>query len=120
MMGAVGTIVLLGVIERVTVAIKLGRVLKVTRQDLVLLKDLAKLAVASGLAAFSAALVRSAMLGMKPFAILATCGTAFGVTYLAAILLLKIVTVEEMDFLRDSVTKLQRRVYLKRAADTLS
>jgi O-antigen/teichoic acid export membrane protein len=120
MIGVVGTIVLISIIERIAMVIKFGRVLNVSSHDLVLLKDVGKLALASVLAAITTMLVRSLMLGLKPFYILALCGSVFSLVYLAMILLLKVITSEEFDFVRGHVSRLQRRIYLKRAADTLS
>ncbi|MCA1850340.1 MAG: hypothetical protein LC672_04685, partial [Acidobacteria bacterium] len=96
------------------------RVLGVTGRDLALLKDVGKLAVAAGLAGATTALVRLLLLGLKPFALLVLCGAVFSLVYLAAILLLRIVTPEELDIMRARVARLQRRIYWKRAAGTLS
>jgi hypothetical protein len=120
MIGAVGTIVLIGLGERFALMAKFGRVLSVTRRDLVLLKDVGKLALASGLAGLAAFVVRTLLIGMKPFVILAACGTVFALLYFVAILVLRVVTSEELDLVRGQVTRLQRRIYWKRAADTLT
>ena len=120
MIGAVGTIVLIGVLERIALLIKFGRVLNVSRRDLILLKDVGKLALASSVAGLAAFVVRALLIGMKPFVILAVCGTAFALVYFVAILALRIVTGEELDLVRGQVARLQRRVYWKRAADTLT
>lgn len=120
MIGAVVTVALIGVIERLSLPVKFARVLAVTRRDLVLLKDVGKLAVAAALAGITTALVRLLLLGLKPFVLLVICGTVFSLVYLAAILLLRIVTSEELDFVRHRVARLQRRIYWKRAVDTLS
>ena len=120
MIGAVGTLVLIGLLERVALVTKFTRVLDVSKSDLYLLKDVGKLALASGLAALAAMLTRTLLLGLKPFIILVVCGSVFLVVYLAAILLLKVVTGEEFDLVRGHVARLQRVIYLKRAANTLS
>ncbi|HZT58798.1 MAG TPA: hypothetical protein VFA21_09260, partial [Pyrinomonadaceae bacterium] len=120
LLGAIGTVVLVGVIERVALLVKFAGVLGVSRRDLPLFKDIAKVALASLAAAGAAAAVRALLPGVKPFFVLAACGTAFGVAYLAAVLLLKVVSEDEFDLLRERAASLQRRVYLKRAADTVS
>lgn len=120
MIGAVVTIVVIGVVERVALLIKFGRVLNVSRRDLVFLKDIGKFAIAAGLAAVATALVRTFLLGLKPFIILVVCGIVFSLVYLSAILTLKIVTSEESDRIRGHLTQLQRRIYWKRTADSSS
>ncbi len=120
LLGAIGTVVLVGIIERVALLVKFAGVLGVSRRDLPLFKDIAKVALASLAAAGAAAAVRALLPGVKPFFVLAACGTAFGVAYLAAVLLLKVVSEDEFDLLRERAASLQRRVYLKRAADTVS
>ncbi|HEY0003475.1 MAG TPA: oligosaccharide flippase family protein [Pyrinomonadaceae bacterium] len=120
LLGAVGAVVLVNLIERLAMIFKFGRVLEVSRRDLFLLKDVGKIAVAALTAGILTALLRSLMTGFKPFFVLAACGVVFTLAYLAVILLLRVVTVEELDLLRGKVDQLQRRVFWKRAADSLS
>jgi O-antigen/teichoic acid export membrane protein len=120
MIGAVATLVLIGAFERLALLVKFGRVLNVTKHDLVLFKDVGKLALAAAIAGITSAFVRSFLLGLKPFVILVVCGIVFALVYLAAILLLKIITGEEFDLVRNHLARLQRRFYWKRAANTLS
>jgi O-antigen/teichoic acid export membrane protein len=120
LLGAVGTVVLISVIERLALLIKFGRVLGVSRRDLPLLRDVGKIAVASIAAAAVAALVRAFMPGVKPFFVLAACGIAFGLAYVGALLLMKVVTEDEFETVRARAAHLRRRVYLKRTADTLT
>lgn len=120
LLGAVGTIVLVSVVERLATAAKVWRVLGVSRRDVPLFKDVLKIAVAAVAAGAVAALVRALMPGVKPFFALAATGVAFGAVYLAGVLLLKVVSPEEFETVRVRVARLQRRVYWKRAADPLS
>lgn len=120
LLGAVGTVVLVGVLERFALLFKFGRVLGVSRRDVPLFGDVGKIAVASAVAAAAAALVRAVLPGIKPFFALAACGVVFGAAYLCAILLLKVVRAEEFDMARARATKLRRRVYWKRAEDPAS
>ncbi|MDX6612681.1 MAG: hypothetical protein QOD75_1867 [Blastocatellia bacterium] len=121
LLGAVGTIAFVSVVERVALVIKFGRVLRVSRSDLALFKDVGKIAVASLLAGSMAALSRSLLPGLKPFFVLAVCGVAVTVSYVAAILILKVITAEEIDLARRSVVRWERWPYWKRApADSLS
>jgi O-antigen/teichoic acid export membrane protein len=120
LLGAIGTVVLVGVLERVALLAKFARVLEVKSRDLRLFKDVCKVAAASAVAAFAAALVRALLVGVKPFFVLAACAAAFGVVYLAAVLLLRVVTEDEFELVRARAARLQRRIYWKRAADPLS
>lgn len=120
LLGAVGTVVLIGIAERLALLAKFGRVLEVSRRDLPLLRDVGKVAVASITAAAAAAVVRAFMPGIKPFFVLAACGVAFGLAYVGALLLLKVVTEDELEAVRERAARLRQRVYWKRTADTLT
>jgi hypothetical protein len=113
-------LVLVGVGERLALLAKFTRVLGVSRRDLPLFRDVAKIAAAALAAACAAAAVRALLPGVRPLFVLAACGAAFGAAYLAAILLLKVVTGDEFEMVRARAARLQRRVYLRRAADPLS
>ncbi|HEX7956088.1 MAG TPA: oligosaccharide flippase family protein [Pyrinomonadaceae bacterium] len=120
LVGAVGAVVLTGVVERLALLAKFARVLEVTRRDLPYFKDVAKIALAAAAAAAVAALVRALLPGVRPFFVLAACGASFGAAYLAAIVVLKVVTEDEFGAVRARAARLQRRVDLRRAADPLS
>jgi O-antigen/teichoic acid export membrane protein len=120
LLGAVGAVVLVSLIERLALLFKFGRVLNVSRRELVLMKDVGKLALAATVAGLVTALARSLVLSLKPFFVLAVCGLTFALVYLAAILLLRVVTGEEMEAARGRLLRLQDRIYWKRAADPLS
>lgn len=120
LLGAVGTVVLIGVAERLALLLKFGRVLGVSRRDLPLLGDVGKIALSSVAAAAVAAVVRALLHGFKPFPVLAACGISFGLVYVGALLLLKVVTEDEFESVRARAARLRRRVYWKRTADTLT
>lgn len=120
LVGAVGAVVLVGVGERLALLAKFTRVLGASRRDLPFFRDVAKIAAAALAAACVAAAVRALLPGVRPFFVLAACGASFGAAYLAAILLLKVVTEDEFEMVRARVARLQRRVYWRRAADPLS
>jgi O-antigen/teichoic acid export membrane protein len=109
LLGAVGTVVAIGIFERLALLQKFARVLKVSRRDLPEFSDVAKLALASAAAAAAALVVRAAMSGFRPFFILAACGVVFAVAYLSAVLLLRVVNEEEFDAVRAVVARLRRR-----------
>jgi hypothetical protein len=77
------------------VSVRFGYVLGVTRRDIGLIKDIAKLAFAAAAAALVTAIVRTQILSAKPLIILAVCGSLFTVAYVVIVLLLRIPSVEE-------------------------
>jgi archaellum biogenesis protein FlaJ (TadC family) len=112
--------VCVNVIDRMVTARKVKRILGVTRNDLVLLKDVGKVALASAVAALVAALVRSLITGAKPLFVLTVTGCAFAVAYLLAVLLLGVPTPEERSQFQHHFARLLRFTFWKRAADPLA
>ena len=100
MVGAISVVVLIGVAERVVVAIRFGRILGVRRKDMVLLKDVGKLALAAAAAGLVTAAARLALGGAKPLIILMVCGTVFSLIYLGGVLVAGVVTPEEKGMVR--------------------
>jgi len=100
MVGAISAVVLVGVAERAVMAIRFGRILGVTRKDIVLLKDVGKLAVAAAAAGLVTAVVRLPLRGAKPLIVLMACGVVFSLIYVGGILLAGVVTPEEMGMVR--------------------
>lgn len=118
LVGAVGTVVGIIVFERLALLQKFVRVLKVSRRDLSEFGDVAKLAAASLVAACVALAVRALMSGFKPFYVLAACGVAFAASYLAAVMLLRVVSEEEFEMVRARLARLRRSgASAARAAD---
>lgn len=118
LLGAVGTIVAISVFERLALLQKFARVLKVSRRDLSEFSDVVKLGAASLAAAAVALAVRAVMQGFGPFYVLAACGLAFAAAYLAAVLLLRVVSEEEFEMVRARLARLRRsRAGAARAAD---
>jgi len=101
MLGAISAVVAVNLAERVIAGIRLGHVLGVTRKDVVLVRDLGKLAVAAIAAALVTAIVRAQMLAAKPLLILAVCGAVFAAVYGAGVLLLGIASAEEKKIVLD-------------------
>lgn len=121
LLGAVGTVVAISVVERLALLQKFARVLKVSRRDLSEFGDVLKLGVASLAAACVALGVRALMSGFRPFYVLAACGVAFAAGYLAAVLLLRVVNEEEFEMVRARLARLRRsRAGAARAADQLT
>ncbi len=105
--GAISTVVIVSVTERAITAIRFGRILGVGRRDLVLLKDVGKLALAAAAAGVTAVAVRVPLAGAKPLVILLACGTAFSLVYLGAVLLAGVVRPEEKDIVRQKLSALR-------------
>jgi hypothetical protein len=104
--GAITVVVGVGVIERIVTAIRFGRILGVTRKDIVLLKDAGKLALAAGAAGLLTAVVRLPLRGQKPLIVLIACGIVFSLAYLSGTLLAGVVTPEEKDLVRRKIVAL--------------
>jgi O-antigen/teichoic acid export membrane protein len=109
LVGAISTVVLVGVTERVVMAVRFGRILGVSRRDLVLLKDIGKLALAAAAAGLVAEGVRLLLRGAKPLVVLMVCGVVFSLVYLGAVLLAGILTPEEKDLVRRKIAVLLPR-----------
>jgi O-antigen/teichoic acid export membrane protein len=121
LLGAVAVMVSINVIDRLVTAAKVKRILNVTRRDLVLLKDVGKVALASTAAALAAALVRSLVIGAQPLFVLALAGCVFAFVYLLGVVLLGVPTAEERGALHHHLARFQQRfTFWKRAADHLA
>jgi len=77
LLGVIGMVVAIGVVERVVMAIHFGRLLGVTARDVILLRDIGKLA-----AGLVAGLLRMLLVRHGALMVLAGCGAAFGIVYL--------------------------------------
>jgi len=100
MVAAITIAVGVNVIERLVVGYKVKRILGVTWRDLVLVKDMGKLALAAIAGGVATFLTRTSVSGAKPLVMLVVCALVFSVVYLAAILLLRILTSHEQEALR--------------------
>jgi lipopolysaccharide exporter len=109
LVGAISAVVLVGVTERFVMAVRFGRILGVSRKDIVLLKDIGKLAIAAAAAGLVTAGVRLSLLGAKPFVILMVCGTVFSLVYLSAVWLAGVLTPEEKDIVQRKIATLLPR-----------
>jgi O-antigen/teichoic acid export membrane protein len=100
LVGAISVVVGVNLIGRLIVAIKLGSILGVKRDDARLLKDVGKIAGAALTAGIITALVRLVFLGMKPLFVLVLCAITFTVLFLANVMLLDVLTLEERETTR--------------------
>ena len=120
--GAIGVVVLFNLLGRLGGAIKFGRVLGVRASDVLLLRDVGKLAIAASSAGLAAFAVRSLMLsgGAAPLLVLAACGAIFSLVYVASALLLGVLTGEEREALRRRAGLFQRRMLWRDAGGPVS
>ena len=86
LLGVIAVVVAMAVFERTVMAIHFARLLGVTRRDVILLRDIGKLAVASLAAGAFASMVRLILAPQGAPVVLVGCGAAFAVVYLAIVL----------------------------------
>jgi O-antigen/teichoic acid export membrane protein len=114
LLGAIVVMVGVGLIDRLTVSVMLGRVLRVGWRDLALFRDVAKLAAAAGLAGLLAAGVRLVVAEAGPLAVLAASAAVLGVAYVVAVLMLGVPTMGERHAVRERALAMLLRVRLDR------
>jgi hypothetical protein len=78
----IAIVVTIVAVERLAMAIRFGRLLGVTARDVVLLRDIGKLAMAAVGAGAIAALVRLMLTSRGDLVVLAGCGAVFAGVYL--------------------------------------
>ena len=82
-------------------------VLGVKLDDVGLLHDVGKLAIASAIAAAVTAVLDSQLAAQKPLVVLAGCGTLFFVVYIVAVFLLGIPRVEERNVVLNVLSRVR-------------
>src|SRR5258708_26454752 len=90
LVGAISAVVAANLADRGVMIIRFAYVLGFKRRDMVLVKDIAKLALAAASAALGTGAVRTPGLWAKPFLVLAVCGSGFGGVGLLLVFLLRI------------------------------
>src|SRR5262249_42396675 len=103
LMGAILGVVAVSVIERVAVSVKVARILGLGRRDLPLLRDLAKLALATVIAAAVSISAETALGGVGRIYFIAIAGVIFSAAYFAAMIALGIPTESERRAVRRSM-----------------
>ena len=99
MIGAISSVVIIGVADRAVQTWIFARVLHFGRRHLPLLGDTAKLALSAAGAAALTAGVRVLVAGSRPLLVLLVCGSVFTATYFGLIKMLGVVEPDEMQFL---------------------
>jgi len=120
LLGAIVVMVSVNAVDRLAVSAMLARVLKVTRRDLALFGDVAKLAAAAGLAGVVAAVVRLLVTGGGSLVVLAASGAAFAAVYVGSAWALGVATAAERDALRRRALAIMLRLGLYRREPALA
>lgn len=96
LLGPIAVVVGVNLAERVLISLKVARILGMTRTDLGLFRDVAKLGVAAGTAGLATAIARYALLASGraegPLVLLAIGAGIFGVVHVATVLALGVLT----------------------------
>jgi O-antigen/teichoic acid export membrane protein len=120
LVGPIAVVVAVTLVERVVIAVRVGRILGMSWGDLGLFRDVAKLAVAAGVAGLITGTARHVLLGNglreAPLAVLVISAGMFAFVHLGAVLLLRVLTPEEREAIRRWLTR-RRQVLLWRRAD---
>lgn len=114
--GIITLVVCFNFVERVVALAKASRIVGARARDILLLKDVGKLAVAATCAGAITWLVRAFLSGQHPFVVLAVCGSVFVCVYALAIWLLRVVKPAERERLARTLSHLPRRLRTGRRA----
>lgn len=119
LIGAVSVVIIVNFLLRALLAVRFSRVLGVVWKDLLLLKDVAKLAAASAVAALLCLVLRSLLIGanFRPLLLLLVCFGVFAAVYLLMVLWLGVPTTDEREKVRRGF---ERFVYPGRFAKLVS
>jgi O-antigen/teichoic acid export membrane protein len=118
LIGVISVVVGINLIEHFLVTYRSGRILGVSLADLVLLRDVGKLALATVIAALVAAFVRTMLLGLRPFYVFLGTGLVLLIVYVFVSLILAVPTTEERATVRRKWSEFQRRLHLHRATES--
>jgi O-antigen/teichoic acid export membrane protein len=104
----ISVVVFVSLIERLLTAIRMGRIVGVRRGDIVLLKDVAKLALCSIIAGLMALTAKHYLRDTRPLIMLIVIGVVFSVSYLFSFLQSGVLTPDEWELLRRQAARLRR------------
>jgi len=119
LVGAIAAVVAASIAEASATGFKATRILGVVRGDVVLLKDVGKLAASAIAAGIVGAVARSLMQGTRPLVVLISSGIVFSLVYLAAAWMTGVISSDERAFMRRSFAAGQRAVRWNREARAL-
>ena len=103
---AISSVVGVSIIGRTATLTKVFTILHVRWRDIVLLRDVGKIAIAAAVSGIATAFVRMASNGLPPLSMLAGCALFFGVVFLASVLLLGVPTIEERNYFKRKLSRL--------------
>ena len=120
--GAIGVVVAVNLLGRISSAVRFCRVLGIGARHLVLLRDVGKLAIASAAAGAAAVMARLVLVshGSTPLHVLVACALVFSVVYPAIVLLLRVPRPEERDAVRRRAGVIRLRMHAWRAGSSVS
>lgn len=107
MVGTIATAIAVNVIERAVTLAKVGRVLDIRMQDLRLLNDIGKLALATAAAGLMTVLARTYLPVSNGVLRLLVCGAVLSVAYLTSMKLLGVLTDGERQAIRERIGRLR-------------
>jgi O-antigen/teichoic acid export membrane protein len=107
MLGAIAVVVGIGVVERVVITWRVARILAVDRSDLRALTSVGKIAACAALAALVAIGTRFALQGQSNLLVLVACASSFGAAYATALMMLRVPSPDERDFVRKQYRRLR-------------
>jgi len=108
MKGAILVVVLSAFLERAIVVQRLAGVLGMRLKDVRLFAGIGKIALVSAVCAAATYLARAALAGVKPFVVLAVCGTTFALLFAGLVLLLRLLEPDEEALIRRQWLRLRR------------
>jgi len=115
LIGAITVMVSVNLVDRLIEGAKACSIVNVRWCDIVLLKDVGKLAVAAFAAASLTALMRMFVVGQRPFLVLVVCGLVFSTAYVLIVLMLAIPTADEREEIRRACTSFIQSASRKRS-----
>lgn len=110
LVGAISVMVGVSAVDLLIATFKAWRIVNVSWRDVVLVKDVGKVAVAALVAGSLTSVVRVFATGQRPLIVLAVCGIVFGCSYVALVWLLGIPSAEERAAVRNKLSSVQRLI----------
>lgn len=104
--GAIAAVVGVTLIERAAIAFKTATIVGARFSDFELLMDTGKVAVAAVASGLVVGALRLALTGFRPIVILVFCIMVFSLSYLIAILILRVPSMDERDAVQDRLSSL--------------
>ncbi len=106
-LGVIAVMVGFNILDRLLLTAKAWRVVGVSWRDVALVKDIAKIAAATLVAALAGEAVRLALPALvRPFFALLTCGSVFSLIYVSCFALLGVVSTHERELLRRQLARM--------------